>query len=308
MQNRKSHHNKTQVNTKSHISHTNKNRSIIGVTWFLLSLAIGVMNDVLSKQLGQNLHPIEITFFRFLFSTLSLLPFMFYNGVGSFYTGRVGLHICRGALLFIGIAIFCYGLTIAPISVATVINFTIPLFTLILAAIFLKERVKAARWMATLIGFLGVMVVFHPKQVGFDFTMFLLLLSALLFAGLDVLNKRFVVQEGMLVMLFYTGLFTMLLGIVPTYFVWQVPSMHQLGLFFILGCGANLLLYCLLKGFENADASALAPFRYTELLISAAMGYLFFAEIPSKYTWLGAAIIVPSSFIVVYSEMRKSRR
>lgn len=277
---------------------------IKGVIWFLISLVIGIGNDGLSKKLGQSLHPIEITFFRYFFSTLTLLPFMFYNGTKTFKTQRVPLHMVRGSILFLAIAVWCYGLTVAPIAVATVINFTIPLFTLVLAKLFLKEQVNRMRWFITFIGFIGIMIVLQPHLISFNYGMLLLLVASFLFASLDVINKNFIVKEGMLPMLFYTGLFTALLGIIPTIYVWQVPTAHQLGIFLCIGCGANLLLYCLLKGFSYADASALAPFRYTELLMSAAVGYSFFGEIPHWTTALGAAVIIPSTFCIMYSENR----
>jgi len=75
----------------------------------------------------------------------------------------------------------------------------------------------------------------------------------------------------------------------------------------VLGAGANLLLYCLLKSFSLVDASALAPFRYTELMFSAAVGALIFSEIPAVTTLIGAAVIIPSTLYVVWAENRKSR-
>lgn len=281
---------------------------VIGVGWFILSLVISVTNDVFQKYLGDNLHAYQIVFMRFFFGCITLLPFMFYFGGKSFYTSRIGLHVVRGALLFAGIALWCYGLVIAPITVATTLNFTIPLFILILAIPFLGERVGFSRWAATIVGFLGVIFVLEPTKLDFNPYTALLLLSAFLFATLDVINKKYVVKETMLAMLFYTALFTMLIGALPAYYHWQPMTSVQLGVLALLGCGANLILYCLLKGFSAVDASALAPFRYIELLFSAACGFLIFGEVPTQGTLIGAAIIIPSTFFVVYYETRKSRR
>ena len=74
----------------------------------------------------------------------------------------------------------------------------------------------------------------------------------------------------------------------------------------LLGAGANVLLYCLLKSFSLVDASALAPFRYTELMWSAAVGFLVFGEIPAVSTLIGAAVIIPSTLYVVWAENQKS--
>lgn len=275
-----------------------------GISWFILSLVISVTNDVFAKYLGQNLHSVQITFLRFLFGTLSLLPFMIYYGKKSFYTSRIGLHLIRGVLLFCAIALWCFGLTQAPITVATTLTFIIPMFVLILARIFLSEKVSWARWLVTIVGFLGTTIVLEPTNVNFSPLMLLLVLATAMFATLDVINKKFVVKESMLAMLFYTALVTMLLGAIPTIFVWQTPSITQLTSLFLLGCGGNLILYCLLKAFAATEASAIAPFRYIELILSAGLGFAIFREIPTLALCLGSLIIIPCTLFLMYSETK----
>lgn len=280
----------------------------MGVCWFIVSLLISNANDVVAKHLGSNLHPLQITFMRFLFGSLVLVPFMVYYGKASFATSRLGLHALRGLLLLGGIALWCYGLTLVPITVVTVLNFTIPLFTLVLAIFFLHERIGWSRWVATIGGFAGVLIVLEPQNASFQPQALLLLLAAGMFAMLDVVNKKYVAQETMLSMLFYVALATMLFGAIPAFFVWHTMTVQQVILLFFLGCGANLILYCLLKAFACADVSALAPFRYVELVFSALSGYFLFSEIPSQYTWFGAAVIIPCTFFVVCYDARRADR
>ena len=130
---------------------------------------------------------------------------------------------------------------------------------------------------------------------------------AAMFASLDVLNKVFVGKESFWAMIFYTAFFTTVISAVPAYMSWVAPTTVQLGLLAVLGAGANLLLYCLLKSFSMVDASALAPFRYTELMWSAAVSALCFAEIPAASTLIGAAVIIPSTLYVVWAENQKSK-
>lgn len=276
-----------------------------GISWFILSLVISITNDVFSKYLGQNLHSVQITFLRFLFGTISLLPFMFYYGRKSFYTSRIGLHVVRGGLLFAAIALWIFGLTQAPITVATTLTFIIPMFVLILAKFFLKEKVGGARWIVTIIGFLGVVVVLEPSSMNFSPLILLLVLATLMFATLDIINKKFVVKESMLAMLFYTALVTMLIAAIPAFYVWKTPTFQQFFFLGLLGCGANLILFCLLKAFAATEASAVAPFRYIELLLSAGLGIVVFNEIPTLALCLGALIIIPCTLFLVYSETKK---
>ena len=278
----------------------------VGILWFFAHQLIGVGNDVIMKYTGSTLSVAQVVFLRFAFATLTMLPVMFLSGMDSFKTDRVPLHVARSVLLACGIALYCKGLAAAPIAVVTTLNFTIPLFTLVMARVFLKETVDATRWIGTLAGFAGVMVVMQPGGAAFNPAWLVVLLSAAMFASLDVLNKVFVGKESFWAMIFYTALFTTCISAVPAAMAWVTPTAAQLGLLAILGAGANLLLFCLLKSFSLVDASALAPFRYTELMWSAAVGFLVFGEIPAATTLIGAAVIIPSTLYVVWAENQKS--
>lgn len=284
-----------------------KSTFVVGILWFFAHQLIGVGNDVIMKYTGSTLGVAQVVFLRFAFATLTMLPVMLLSGMDSFKTDRVPLHVARSVLLACGIALYCQGLAIAPIAVVTTLNFTIPLFTLVMARVFLKETVDATRWIGTLAGFAGVMVVMQPGGASFNPQWLVVLLSAAMFASLDVLNKVFVGKESFWAMIFYTAFFTTAIAAVPAAMAWVAPTGAQLGLLAILGAGANLLLYCLLKSFSLVDASALAPFRYTELMWSAAVGALFFGEIPAVSTLIGAAVIIPSTLYVVWAENQKEK-
>ena len=279
---------------------------LLGIAWFFAHQLIGVGNDVIMKFTGQNLGVAQVVFLRFLFATLTMVPVMVAGGKEAWQTDRVPLHIARSALLAGGIFLYVKGLTIAPIAVVTTLNFTIPLFTLVLARVFLKEKVDATRWIGTLVGFAGVMVVMQPGGAVFNPMWLVVLLSAAMFASLDVLNKVFVGKESFWAMIFYTAFFTTCIVAYPALSAWVPPTVTQYGLMACLGAGANALLYCLLKSFSMVDASALAPFRYTELILSATVGFFLFGEVPASTTLLGALIIVPSTLYVVWKENQKS--
>lgn len=275
------------------------NKSLFGVFWFIVSLLVSSGNDIITKYLSGSLSVYQVVFIRFMFGTLVLLPFMFYYK-GSFRTKVIGVQFMRGVLLFGGMLLWCKGLTLVKVSTATVINFTIPVFVLILAATFLKERFNWIRFLATIFSVIGIAVVLSPVSSDFNVLSLLLVCSALMFASLDVINKKFISNEGMLVMLFYSSFFTMCLSVIPAYNTWVVPEAMDWFLFAVLGVGANLILYCLLKSFEMVEASFVAPYRYLEFIFSAAMGYIFFAEIPDKSTLYGAIVIIVSTMVVVY--------
>jgi S-adenosylmethionine uptake transporter len=275
------------------------NQALKGILWFILSLFISSANDVVTKYLGSNIPAYEVVFLRFVFGTLTLLPFML-RDLNSFKTSRIQIHIIRGALLFGGILFWCLGLNAVKVTMATVINFTIPIFVLILAVIFLKETLNMFRIIATAIGFIGIVVVINPTSLEFNYISILLIVGSFMFASLDILNKKFVNNESMLSMLFYSSFFTMLFSLIPAMKIWITPSFQDLVLFLILGAGANLILYCLLKAFALVDASAVAPYRYIELIFSAGLGYIVFKEIPNHSTLVGAVVIIFATLFLAY--------
>lgn len=285
-----------------------RKKYLIGVGWFLLSLICSVNNDIITKHYGLRLPIIEVAFFKFLFSILTLIPFILYYGKDSLKSSRPGVQFMRGLLLFISMTSWIYGLSRAPVTTATVISFTIPLFVLILAVFTLKEKIIWQRWAATIIGFIGIVIIVGPHSTEFNPNVLYFVLAATMFAMLDIINKKFVVQETMIAMLFYSVLLPTILAGIPTYYYWQTPELQDYFMLLILGGSSNLILFFILKAFRLADATALAPYRYLELLLSAGAAFIVFGEVPNTTLWLGAAVIIPTTLFVVYSESMASKR
>nr|WP_010304130.1 DMT family transporter [Candidatus Odyssella thessalonicensis] len=274
-----------------------------GIFWFLLSLIVSNCNDVIMKAMGQSLPTLETIFLRFLFAALSLLPCLLSLKIFNFK-----IHLIRGVLLFCGITLWCYGIQRVPLSVASILGFTLPLFTLPLAYFFLKEQVCRLRWLATIIGFLGITIIVIPSIQTFSWVSVTILISSLIFAVLDTINKRFIIKECFISILFSSALIVTLLSAIPSYYIWQPPTLRQLLLLFISGLASNLMSYCILKSFQYMEASALAPYRYFEPVLASFFGFIFFQEFPSTFTLLGAAIILPMTGVVTFYEVKiKSR-
>lgn len=225
---------------------------------------------------------------------------MLYQGKKSFNTHRPSLHLVRGILLFIAIGLWSRGIEVAPITTATIMSFTVPIFVLLLAPFFLQEHVTWPMWLATLVGFVGIVLVLQPAAEEFNTASLLFVLAAMLFALLDIINKKYVTQEPMLCMLFYSSLVAMVLAYFPAARTWRTPTDYELLWLLALGGGGNLILYFLLRAFALVSASSLAPFRYLELLISMSVGYAFFHELPSSHSYFGAAIIISCTLFVGY--------
>ncbi|XVN42762.1 MAG: DMT family transporter [Candidatus Rickettsia vulgarisii] len=280
------------------------NNYFIGISWFVLSLLVSSSNDIVAKYLGIRLHSFEVAFFRFLFSALILIPFIFYFGKQTLKTNRPLIHIARGVLLFLGMTSWTYGLSIAPVTTATVIGLSTPLFTLVLAVFFLNENIIWQRWTATIVGFIGIIITLKPHAADFNPQVLFLVLAAISFAMLDIINKKYVIKESMISMLFYSALVTSVISIPPSIIYWQTPTISEFILLFILGSSGSLILFFLLKAFSLVDATATAPYRYIELILSSIAGYIVFSEIPESSTLYGALIIIPTTLFVIYSEKK----
>ncbi|MDR1595403.1 MAG: DMT family transporter [Puniceicoccales bacterium] len=283
---------------------------LYGIAWYLASLVVSVTNDALMKFFGGEYSVAQIVFLRYTFATICLLP-VIPRGENALATiVRVSkLHLIRAMLLLLAMLLYCSALGKLPISTVTALNFVIPIFTLIFASVFLNEKITRGKIIATTIGFIGVCVVIEPSNTEFaTFAAVTLLLSAALFAALDTINKKFVTGEGVFPMVFYTATITSFLAapFATCYWIW--PSVRDICLFAVLGFGANLLLYCILKAFEHIDVSATAPLRYLELVLSVAVGFVIFGEKSSKNTIFGALVIITSTLYIVFSEMKNESK
>lgn len=295
---------RSNFSLKSIIQWFNKPGYRQGMLWMLLACIISNSNDIVVKCVGRHLPISEVAFLRFFFSFLWLVPFAFLRK-NDLKTSHPRFQILRSILLFFGIVLWCRGICRVPLTVVTTMSFTTPLFVLPMAALFLKEQVVWQRWFATIVGFIGIIIVVNPSSPIFESAVFSLIAATIMFASLDVINKKIVIQETMLSMLFYSALGTVVLSAPWALTQWVNPSLKELGFLLVLGAGANLILFCLLKAFSASDVSALVPFRYIELLISGFLGYILFNEMPSSSVITGAFIIIPSTLYLAYRETRQ---
>lgn len=279
-----------------------------GVFWALMISVCSVTNDVLMRFLGERLHVVEISFFRFFFSMVTVMPFMLSRGLSLFKTTQPGMHFWRALLGAAALGLCCYSVNIMPLAENTTIMFAEPLFFLPLAFILLKEHVDRPRWLATMVGFLGLIVILQPGADTFRLVALVPMTAAFLFAMLNILAKKMIATEHSMTLLFYFGIGTTLLAAIPLPFFWQLPTLHELFLLVLLGAGGNMIQVCLFRAFASTEASALAPFRYAEFIVSALFGFLFFAQIPTLSVFSGALLITVSTFYITVVETRREKR
>lgn len=277
-----------------------RNTYLQSLFWLLLSILSSCLNDLVTKYLITGLTAYQICFFRFTFGSLVLMPIMYHRE--SFKTQRPLLHLFRGLFLSIAMGLHTYSLSQMTMSSATVIGFTNPIFVLVLARIFLKEAVAPPIWMATLLTCIGMALILRPTI--HNSASLSCILATVVFASLDIINKKYVTREPMLSMLFFSNLIASCCMLPVAYYYWKTPTLLELAFSSILGVGSNLILYFLLKALKQSDVASLAPMKYTEWVLSILLGYLFFQEWPTVSTCLGAGIIISCTCFIVYHQSR----
>ncbi len=277
-----------------------------GIFWAIMIYFIGTINDVIARFLGDRLHAVEIAFFRFLFSVLVIIYPMLKSKDPLFKSTMHGYHLMRGILGAIALGLCCYSVNIMPLAENTTILFSEALFMLPLAAIFLKEKVSLSAIVATLIGFLGLIIMFKPNANNLNIKALVPTLAALLFAIMNIMIKKMIdAKENSWTMLFYFGLYTTIISGMVVPFYWVTPNLRELILILFLGIGANLIQLFIFLAYRATSASNISPIRYTELPFAILFGFIFFGQIPSYMTLLGALLIIFGTFISGYSKKEK---
>jgi drug/metabolite transporter (DMT)-like permease len=200
-----------------------------------------------------------------------------------------------------------YATTRLPLTDSTAISFTAPLFMILTAIFLLGETVRWRRGLATLAGFIGVLVMVRPDSGTLDLAAAVGLFAAFLAALSTTLIKRLSSTEEALTILVYFGLFSSVLTAVPAYFVWRTLTGDELALLALVGILGAVGQFCQVSAYAAGELMAIAPIDYSRLIFAGIMGFLLFAELPDRYTLVGAAIIVGSTLYIAYRETQLSR-
>jgi len=268
----------------------------------VLCLAIG---DAISKWLGEVHSPLQIIFFRTLVS-LPLIALLahFGGGLRKLRSRRPGIHLVRGLIYTGTMGCFVLGLTLLPLAEATAIAFVAPLFVTLLSVPLLGERIARPVLAASLMGFVGVLIVVRPGGSGFQLGALVLVAAAFFYALLMITSRRWGGREHLWAMVFYMNLVPLLITASLMPWVWQPPHPWHWPAFFaagVFGVGATA---CLTQAFRYAPAAIAAPFDYTSMLWAVLLGWWFWGEVPDVWVFVGSALIIGSGLAIAYHERR----
>ena len=275
----------------------------LSVLLMILSGVCFVAMHSAAKYLADEVHIFEIVFLRCALVVVILSPFLLKEGGKSLFTKQPKNQIYRIVTNSIAILLFFYGLSISPLSLATVLNFTAPIFTVIFAVIFLKEKLSTHRLISLLLGFIGVMCVLRP-DLSLNLGGLLVLLSSLVWASSLIFIKKLTKTDSAVTISLYAGV-----GMMPATFVAAYPYLEEINFvqfLFILfiavsGTTAQTLLNSALK---RGDLSFLLPLDFLRLIWSVLLGIALFGESTSVFLWLGGLFILGATTLIVTSERK----
>jgi drug/metabolite transporter (DMT)-like permease len=269
--------------------------------------AIFATMHALVRHVSAGLHPFEIAFFRSLFGLAAVLPLAWKIGLMVFVSRNPRLLALRGLMGGMSLLTWFYGLSVVPIAIATVLSFTSVMFSSLGAALILKERMRVRRWTAVVLGFTGVVIIVRPGLSAIDAGALVILFAAMLWGGGTVLVKHISRTDETITIVMWTAIWLTLATAIPAWAVWQTPSWPQIFWLILIGTLGTLGTYAWTHALKSADASLIVPVDFSRLVWAAAIGFIAFGEVPDRYMWIGAALIIGSTAYIGWRESRLAR-
>jgi drug/metabolite transporter (DMT)-like permease len=248
--------------------------------------------------------PLMIVFCRNLFAFLVMVPWLMQQGIGVMKTSRFPLISLRVLFGFVSMALWFSALAIVPLSNAVALSFTAPLFAAVAAVFILREKIRARRITALLIGFGGMLVIMRPGSQPVGWGEFIVVASAATMALSIVTMKLLTRTERTPCLVVWQNMLLTPVSLVPALFVWSWPTAE--GWFWLVSVGAIAAVSHLLftRAFSLADTTYLMPFDYIRLPFVAIIGWFAFSEPTDIWTWIGGGIIAASTIYVAHREAK----
>jgi len=275
-----------------------------GIFWMCMATLLTSITGACVRKLGGSLPTMELVFFRNLFALAMLAPWFLRLGPAAMRTRRLPLYGLRVTFAYLSMLMQFYALSQLQIATVYALQFTIPLFTILLAVLILKQHADAHSWGACLVGFAGALIIMRPGIIEISAAVVLTLCSALLSGGSNTTIKLLARTESPGVITVYTNLLMMPLAFVPMLFVWVTPTAGQWLWILAIGVTGATGGYCFTRAVSSADARVVQPFQFSRMIFATALGFLMFAELPDLWTWVGAGVIFTASYYVLLRERR----
>jgi drug/metabolite transporter (DMT)-like permease len=290
---------------------------IQAITFVLLGFIIYAVMDAIVKSLSREFPLVEILLFNALFA---LIPILYLSHRldkhKSLRTKNLKLQTLRGFVMFV--ATFCafYGYSRLPLADAYAITFSVPFFVIILSTVLLGETAGVRRWIAVLLGFLGVMFVVKPDHGIFNYASLGPLGAAIGIATGIIIVRHLGKTESSSSIAFYSNLVITLCAVIAiaassiffgiTSYV--KPTTEEFLLLAASGLLNGIADVFMFNAYKKATAPVLAPYQYTQIIWGMLVGYLVFGDVPDTDLIIGSSIVVASGLYLIYHDVRLEKK
>lgn len=278
----------------------------VGILLMLAGILLYSINDALGKWLVGTYSVGTVLLFRSFAALMLLLPFIHRDGgiAGLRRAPRPGLQWLRACITTIEIGFFYGSVRYLPLADVMTFYLSAPIFVAAMSAIILKEPIDRERWIAVLVGFVGVLIVLRPSPATFSWPALIAMTGSFLFSILMIVTRQLRGTSDSSLLAFTVG-GALVAGLVLAPIGWVTPTPKDLALLSLLGVVALVASLFVNRSLKLAPASVVVPYQYTMLLWAVLFGYLFFGDRPDATVLVGAAIVIASGLYIFYRERRQ---
>ena len=278
-------------------------KPLISISLMVISGLFFVLMHSAVKYLSKEVHIFEIAFFRCALVIFVLAPIILQQGKSVFVTGQPKVQFLRIATNSVAMLCFFYGISSTPLAQLTTLGFTVPIFTTILAVVFMKEKIRLRRTSALIIGFIGTLIVMRP-DVSIELGAVLIIFSSLLWSVCLIYIKKLTETDSAITISLYFGI-----GMIPATFVMAFPvfemiDLRQFIILIFIAITGTLAQTIMNLAFEKGELALLLPFDFLRLIWSVLIGYALFAEEPEITLWIGGFLIIASTSYIAWRESK----
>lgn len=286
-------------------------KPIIGVILKIMAIFLFTVLGAVIKATSDEVPPGQAIFFRSFFAIPVILLWLTQRR-----ELRVGLvpnalsgHVMRGIIGCTAMGLTFTGLGMLPLPEVTAIGFAAPIFTLVLAAILLGERIKFIRLTAVAVGLVGVIIILWPRLSGTSnledtatIGALLILVATLMRSLVQIHIRQMVQSEHTAAIVFYFSMLAAGLSLLTIPFGWVVPSTQTIALLIMAGFIGGVAQILATSAYRYGTASMLAPYDYTSMIFAIIIGYVWFKELPTAMMLIGSALVIGAGVLVIWRE------
>lgn len=277
----------------SSVVNDRRRQSGLGVIIMLCAMFMFAGSDVLAKLLTEDIHPVQIIWFRQLGLLFGMFILLGLKGPTILQTKQLSTQICRGILVIASSLLFVFALRHVALAHAIAASFVSPFFATLLGAVILNERVHPKQWIAITIGFIGALIVVRPGMGAVHPAVMLVLVAAALFGSRQVIGRLLADTDKATTTIAYSAITSSILISIPLPLVWTWPPSDTVWIYLVaMAALAAVGEVFVIKSLEVAEASIVAPIHYTILIWGTIYGFFIFNDLPDSWTIIGSIIII----------------